>query len=133
MLMLIGLITIPHYTFPLVWVSLYLIFDSLNLLRGAPSLFTFLRSGNWRPYFSLAFGALTCGFFWEMWNFYSYPKWIYNVPFVGFWHVFEMPLLGYAGYLPFSLELFSLYHLMAGALRGKGLQTYIQLCPDRKG
>jgi hypothetical protein len=39
-----------------------------------------------------------------MWNFYSMPKWIYTVPGVDRWHVFEMPLLGYAGYLPFGLE-----------------------------
>jgi len=108
-MMMIGLITIPRYTFPLVWVSLYLIIDSLNLLRGIRSLLTFLRHGNWRPYFALAFGALTCGFFWEMWNYYSLPKWVYSVPFVNVLHVFEMPLPGYLGYLPFGLEVYALY------------------------
>jgi len=39
-----------------------------------------------------------------MWNFYSLPKWKYDVPFVNRFHIFEMPLLGYAGYLPFGLE-----------------------------
>jgi hypothetical protein len=47
---------------------------------------------------------LICGFFWELWNWKSLAKWIYTVPFVERWHVFEMPLLGYAGYLPFGLE-----------------------------
>jgi hypothetical protein len=32
---------------------------------------------------------------------------------VDFIRVFEMPLLGYGGYVPFALELFALYHLMA--------------------
>ena len=60
----------------------------------------------------LAVGCLVCGFFWEMWNVLSYLKWIYHVPFVGVLHVFEMPLLGYLGYIPFSWELFALYHLV---------------------
>jgi hypothetical protein len=46
-----------------------------------------------------------CGFFWEAWNFYSYPKWVYHVPFVSWLKLFEMPLLGYGGYLPFALEV----------------------------
>ena len=48
--------------------------------------------------------GLVCGFFWELWNICSLAKWIYSVPFVDRFHVFEMPLLGYAGYLPFGIE-----------------------------
>ena len=43
---------------------------------------------------ALALGALICGFFLELWNFHSYPKWIYRPPGVEFLHLFEMPLLG---------------------------------------
>jgi hypothetical protein len=39
-----------------------------------------------------------------MWNFYSLAKWKYSIPFVERFHLFEMPILGYAGYLPFGLE-----------------------------
>ena len=35
-----------------------------------------------------------------------------------------MPLLGYGGYLPFALELFALYHLIAG-LAGHKKTTYV--------
>ena len=45
-----------------------------------------------------------CGLVWETWNYYSLAKWIYNVPWVSRFHVWEMPLLGFAGYLPFGLE-----------------------------
>jgi hypothetical protein len=48
--------------------------------------------------------ALACGVFWELWNYHSLAKWVYTVPFVQRWPIFEMPLLGYAGYLPFGLE-----------------------------
>jgi hypothetical protein len=50
-----------------------------------------------------ACAALCCGFFWEMWNAGSYMKWSYRVPLVDAFHIFEMPLLGYAGYLPFGV------------------------------
>ena len=71
-----------------------------------------LSRGDWRPWISLWAGALVCGFFWELWNFWSYPKWIYHVPYVGVAKVFEMPLLGYLGYFPFAMELWLLAHLL---------------------
>jgi len=52
---------------------------------------------------SSALAAIICGFFWEMWNFYSFAKWEYKIPFVDVFHIFEMPVLGYAGYIPFGL------------------------------
>ena len=74
-----------------------------------------------------AVGCLICGFFWELWNFYSHPKWVYQVPFVDFLHVFEMPLLGYLGYVPFSLELFALYHLVVGLFVREEKTSFIQV------
>jgi hypothetical protein len=58
--------------------------------------------------------ALVCGGFWEMWNSHSSPKWIYTVPGVDCWHVFKMPLLGYAGYLPFGLECLAAVEWIGG-------------------
>ena len=109
LLMLAGVLLFPRYCFPLVWVGVWLVLDSLNHRAGAPSLFGFLEKGDLRPFLELALGALTCGFFWEFWNYYALPKWVYTVPFVDFWHIFEMPVLGYLGYLPFGLEVFALY------------------------
>ncbi len=60
--------------------------------------------GDWRLSISSAMAALFCGWFWEMWNYYSLAKWEYAVPFVHRYQIFEMPVLGYAGYLPFGLE-----------------------------
>ena len=50
-----------------------------------------------------ALAALTCGFFWETWNYFSLARWTYAIPFVQRFHLFEMPVLGYGGYLPFGL------------------------------
>jgi hypothetical protein len=98
----------PRQFYPLVWGSVFLILEPINIMLGRQSFFDWLKEGDWRPVVSLSAGALLCGFFWEMWNINSYPKWIYHTPGVEFWHIFEMPLLGYLGYLPFAWELFAL-------------------------
>ena len=110
----------PKFFYPFVWISLALIFEPINCWLGRRHLLEWLQRGDWRPVLALALGALVCGFFWEMWNYWSCPKWIYHTPGVGFLHVFEMPLLGYGGYGPFGLELFGLMNLLwrrAPALR----------------
>ncbi|HEX9046280.1 MAG TPA: hypothetical protein VF988_04580 [Verrucomicrobiae bacterium] len=103
----------PKYFYPLVWVSLVFVIEPLNRWRGHPHFLEWLRQGDWRPLLSLSLGALICGFFWEMWNFWSWPRWTYHTPGANFLHVFEMPLLGYGGYIPFALELFALKNLLS--------------------
>ena len=46
-----------------------------------------------------------------MWNYYALPKWIILYHTSGS-EIFEMPLLGYTGYLPFALELFAMYQFI---------------------
>src|SRR5881628_1899197 len=102
----------PKYCYPFVWTSLLLILEPLNCWFGRCHFLQDLRAGDWRPIISLSVGALICGFFWEMWNYYSLPKWIYHTPGAQFWYIFEMPLLGYAGYIPFALELYGLKNFL---------------------
>jgi hypothetical protein len=113
-LMLALLLAWPLYFYPLMWEAIYLILEPVNVRLGHRSLLEHTASGDWRPPIALSLGCLTCGVFWEMWNYYSYPRWVYRVPFVGVLHVFEMPLLGYLGYLVFAWELHALYHLVWG-------------------
>ncbi len=101
---LAGISLWPEVLFPLLWISPLIVMASIKTLNGSPTLLSATGQGNWQPLFLSAITALFCGFFWEMWNLYSLEKWIYTVPFVGRFHLFEMPLLGYAGYLPFGLE-----------------------------
>ena len=116
--LMLGLLLLrPEYFFPFMWGSVYLIIEPVNVWLRNRSLLDHLERGDWRPVLALAAGALICGFFWEMWNFYSCPKWVYRVPHVGFAKIFEMPALGYLGYLPFSLELYAIYNLLAGLSR----------------
>lgn len=92
-LLLIGVF--PNALFPFLWLAPIGIFGRFmvpvsRVTRG--------------QLYRLAFAALVCGFFWEMWNHFSHAKWIYHVPFVERFKIFEMPLLGYFGYLPFGVE-----------------------------
>ncbi|MBW2027540.1 MAG: hypothetical protein JRJ31_00535 [Deltaproteobacteria bacterium] len=106
----------PDYLFPLLWVSPFLIILSLQVLFGDQNVFSLVPKGDWTFIVSSALAALICGFFWEMWNFYSFAKWKYTIPFVQRFHVFEMPLLGYAGYLPFGLECAAVAQLLFPSL-----------------
>jgi hypothetical protein len=119
----------PRYFFPFVWLSVYFILEPVNVWLGNRSLVRFVAVGDWRPVLALWIGCLVTAFFWEMWNFYSYPKWVYQVPFVDFLHIFEMPLLGYGGYLPFALELFAIYHLVVGLRPGDENRAFVQVTP----
>ncbi|NQT68773.1 MAG: hypothetical protein HQ552_04260 [Desulfobacteraceae bacterium] len=94
----------PDYLFPLLWVSPLMIIVSLQALMRERHVLSDIFKGDWRGAISSAAAALFCGLFWEMWNYYSLAKWQYSVPFVHRFQIFEMPLLGYAGYLPFGLE-----------------------------
>jgi len=92
----------PNHLLPFSGSSPLLILVSAVL--SGNHIFSPLRVGDWRFVLASALAALLCGVFWEMWNFYSLAKWVYHVPFVQRFHIFEMPILGFAGYLPFGLE-----------------------------
>ena len=94
----------PDQLFPLLWVSPLVIIAASQTLLGEDHVFTSVTTGDWSPVVRAALAALICGVFWEMWNLYSLAKWVYSIPYVQRFHVFEMPILGYAGYLPFGLE-----------------------------
>lgn len=96
----------PRVCYPGIWIAGVFLLEPLVHARGGRGLLGALSRGDWRPWFALWTGALACGFFWELWNVRSYPKWIYHVPGIDGPKLFEMPLLGYLGYLPFALEVY---------------------------
>ncbi len=69
-------------------------------------------------------GTLFTGFWWEMWNYYSLPKWYYTIPYVGFRKIFEMPLLGYLGYPFFGLVILSYISIIARPLFKRDIADY---------
>jgi len=110
--MLAATLAWPKIFYPFTWISLVCLFESLNYWTDRPYFLQKLRVGDWHMVISLSLGTLVCGFFWEMWNYYSFPKWVYHIPSLGFLRIFEMPLLGYGGYIPFALEVYALTNFL---------------------
>jgi len=123
--MLALIIIFPKYFYYFEWAAVYFILEPINYKLKNRTLFDYTIKGDWSSIAALMIGALICGFFWEMWNYFSYPKWIYDIPMLNFLHLFEMPLIGYIGYIPFSLELFAIYNFIIGFNRKKD-SDYIQ-------
>jgi len=125
-LMLVGVtglilpFTTPYYAFGLLWVGVTFLLDPINNLARTKSALGHLLAGDWRFFVLMPLAALCCGFFWEMWNSQALPKWIYTIPLIESWHIphlFEMPVIGYSGYLPFGIELFVMYQFALLLLR----------------
>ena len=98
-----GVGVYTQYTYPLLWLGPLLIYGGLRVVLGETSSLSAWKRGDWRWVVFWGFAGLICGFFWELWNFRSLLKWEYQVSFFNGRHVFEMPLLGYIGYLPFGI------------------------------
>ncbi|MCL5090524.1 MAG: hypothetical protein M1514_00765 [Patescibacteria group bacterium] len=109
----------PKIGFLFMWVGPFLLIAPINYYLGFCSLLKKISLGDWTLFFSLFLASLFTGFWWELWNFYALPKWIYSVPYVGFLKIFEMPVLGYLGYLPFGLEVYSFTVFLQGILKRK--------------
>ena len=123
----VALVLFPAQLFPLVWVAPALIFDGLVAWSGGRSLVRDLISGRWADLLFIAAGGLICGFFWEFWNYWSMPKWEYEIPYLGFWKIFEMPAAGYLGYIPFAWSVVQLVRWLdrLSVKSGGGLMTAI--------
>ncbi len=117
---LLGIGVWPDYLFSLLWVSPLLILTGLQVLSGEQNVLSGIAGGDWRLVISSSAAGLFCGWFWEMWNYWSLARWTYHIPFVHRFKVFEMPILGYAGYLPFGLECAAVGMLLEQVFR-KGL------------
>ncbi len=91
---------------PFVWVGMFLLLDPLNYALGRDSIVRRASTGESRALLQMFLAGIIMGFLWEFWNYMAYPKWIYNIAGI---RLFEMPLQGYLGYLPFALDVFLFY------------------------
>lgn len=104
----------PNVLFPLPWLAPLLLITGLQASLGWPHVFTSAGRGDFQPLVTWALAGLGCGFFWEMWNVASLARWTYVIPWVDQVRVFEMPLLGYFGYLAFGWECAAVSALVRG-------------------
>ena len=113
LVMLTLVVLLPRYCFPLLWVGFIFILDPLVFRRDR--LASFLgqaAKGSYARLLRLMVAGLLCGLLWEFWNYWSGAKWIYAIPLFNFWKVFEMPLAGYLGFMPFALECYLFWQLL---------------------
>jgi len=123
----------PDQTFPLVWLAPLAVLDAVAELRGRPSIIGLVRKGRAGPVLLPATAGLGTGILWEMWNWGAVPFWQYRIPYVGFLPVFEMPILGYLGYLPFILAADAFWRLFTGGRGGLADGPVTDLGPERPG
>lgn len=100
----------PNVFFPLVWVAFIFLLDPVLYLLGGPSLLRQWESVGLKEVYLLMASGLVCGGLWELWNVWAGAKWVYDIPYLGFARIGEMPLLGFLGFPPFAVECYCLYH-----------------------
>jgi hypothetical protein len=108
------------------WVGLIYLLDPINKLLEAPSLLRDWESGRLGRTLALAAGGATCGLLWEFWNYWAVAKWTYDLPFLGPLEsiaYFEMPVLGFFGFLPFAAECWVMLNTMLLLLWSAGLRV----------
>jgi hypothetical protein len=115
---LLPLLVPSVWLVPLVWTGLVLVLEPLNARAGRPSWLADLARGDASRLVSLLAAGAICGVLWEFWNYWAITKWTYTVPaaYLGHVKVFEMPVIGYLGFLPFALECYAMYHWARGWL-----------------
>lgn len=111
---LCGIVFFPDYAYPLIWISPLMVFVLVQILLKEPCLLDCLSRGAWGLVFRYEVAALCCGFCWETWNYYALAKWVYAVPWVHRFQIWEMPLIGFAGYLPFGVECAAVIYWIYG-------------------
>lgn len=105
----------PEALFSLLWLAPLAVVSALQVIVGERSIFDGPARGDWRDIWLVAIAGLTCGFFWELWNYASLAHWEYSIPLVHRFEIFHMPALGYSGYLSFGLECLAAAKLLEAA------------------
>jgi hypothetical protein len=108
--------------FVLVWLGFIFLLDPLNFRLGLPSLIGDFAQGRISRFFALLASGFVCGWLWEFWNYWAAAKWHYIFPILQHWKIFEMPIPGYLGFLPFALECFTMYVTASWMLRGRTME-----------
>lgn len=100
----------PRYTFPLIWLALIFLLEPFCYLSGRGSFLLAWERSESSRFFQLLLAGGICGLLWELWNYWAWARWIYVLPFFNWPKIFEMPLLGTLGFLPFAWECWLMYN-----------------------
>jgi hypothetical protein len=104
-----------HMT-PLVWIGFAFFLDPINGRLGERSILSEFFTGHPRSLTILFLTGLVAGLLWEFWNYWALARWEYDVPYFGHWKLFEMPVFGFLGFMPFTIESFAIYRFVRRAI-----------------
>ena len=105
---------VARYLFGSVWLGFIFLLEPLNYKLGGRSLIGDLARGRADRLVSLPLAGVITGLLWEFWNYWATARWEYTLPSVleiGP-NYFEMPILGFIGFIPFMVELWAMYNLL---------------------
>lgn len=103
-------LTQPELFFPFVWGGFTFLLEPWNYrMRDPHSILRQASEGRPGLFLRLLGSGFLCGFLWESLNYFATTKWIYTVPVIGHWKVFEMPVAGYVGFPVFGVEAYVMY------------------------
>ncbi|MGN6758690.1 MAG: hypothetical protein ACTHMJ_20130 [Thermomicrobiales bacterium] len=108
-----------RYLFGAVWLGFIMLLDPLNYLRSGRSLVGEWTEGRLTLTLTLLAAGVVTGLLWESWNYKAAARWVYTVPPpLGFGpRIFEMPPLGFIGFLPFAIEIYCMQAFLLTLLR----------------
>ena len=102
----------PLLFFPLIWMSMALLWEPLVYRWEGRSLLAELARGDPRRVAILLTAGAINGGLWEGWNVLTRTGWIYTAPWLDWFHVFEMPLAGYLGFPLLAVECAVLWSVL---------------------
>lgn len=111
---------------PLVWMGFAFFLDPINGRLGRRSILSEFFTGHFRsmPLFFLA--GLIAGLLWEFWNYWAVSRWEYDVPYWGHIKLFEMPVLGFLGFMPFIIESLAIYKFVRRLIPVKDKARFLE-------
>jgi len=104
----------PKLFFPFVWMGFIFLLEPLNYRAGRASLLGDLEKGHLVRLLSWMAAGLSAGILWESFNFWAGSHWEYHLPYLSLGRIFQMPVFGYLGFIPFALEIFALEAVLTG-------------------
>jgi hypothetical protein len=114
---------LPKLFFPLVWLGFIFLLEPVNYRLKIESLLADAEKRHGNRIVSWLLSGFTAGLLWESLNYWAGSHWEYTIPYLNFGKIFQMPVFGYGGFLPFAIEIFAMSTLLefiSKKTKGKG-------------
>ncbi len=111
-LLLILSALFPNLFFPLVWLGFIFLLEPVNYRLKIDSLLADAERKFGNRIMSWLLAGFVAGLLWETLNYWAGSHWEYTLPYLDFGRIYQMPVFGFGGFLPFAIEVFAMYALL---------------------